>query len=346
MRSRLRTPDSNVQNNIPHERIEREDEIQRYYKLTGKVLGKGSFGTVLEAENIAENGFVAVKKVDKAKAGTAEVKLLEREVTILKMISHQYIINLLRVFETTTTMYLVQEKCDCELGTHLANQKENKLSENACQNVIRQTAEALYYLHRRGIIHRDLKCENILVVKSATNNIKDIEIRITDFGLAVVSGQDFQESMCGTPLYMAPEILCRHSYSLQCDIWSLGIIAYKIMTGVFPFLTNIGENELTEVIKEGKFDYSKEHFIGYSDRAINLVKNMLKVDPAIRLTAGEIEDSAWVQDREGNDKMNVLDMMREFQAEEDERVLRGEDENGESETSAITEAESITTINI
>jgi serine/threonine protein kinase len=67
MRSRLRTPDSNVQNNIPHERIEREDEIQRYYKLTGKVLGKGSFGTVLEAENIAENGFVAVKKVDKAK---------------------------------------------------------------------------------------------------------------------------------------------------------------------------------------------------------------------------------------------------------------------------------------
>jgi serine/threonine protein kinase len=112
-------------------------------------------------------------------AGTAEVKLLEREVTILKMISHQYIINLLRVFETTTTMYLVQEKCDCELGTHLANQKENKLSENACQNVIRQTAEALYYLHRRGIIHRDLKCENILVVKSATNNIKDIEIRIT-----------------------------------------------------------------------------------------------------------------------------------------------------------------------
>lgn len=75
----------------------------------------------------------------------------------------------------------------------------------------------------------------------------------------------------------------------------MGIIAYKIMTGVFPFLTNIGENELTEVIKEGKFDYSKEHFIGYSDRAINLVKNMLKVDPAIRLTAGEIEDSAWVQ---------------------------------------------------
>lgn len=78
-------------------------------------------------------------------------------------------------------MYLVQEKCDCELGTYLSNQKENKLQETACQNVIRQTAKALYYLHRKGIIHRDLKMENILVVKSETSNIKDIEIRITGF---------------------------------------------------------------------------------------------------------------------------------------------------------------------
>ena len=76
-------------------------------------------------------------------------------------------------------MYLVQERCDQELGTYLQNQRENKLQETACQNVIRQTAKALYYLHRKGIIHRDLKCENILVVNSATNNIKDIEIRIT-----------------------------------------------------------------------------------------------------------------------------------------------------------------------
>jgi len=213
-------------------------------------------------------------------------------------------------------MYLVQERCDQELGTYLQNQRENKLQETACQNVIRQTAKALYYLHRKGIIHRDLKCENILVVNSATNNIKDIEIRITDFGLAVVSSQEFQESTCGTPLYMAPEILCRHSYSLQCDIWSLGIIAYRIMTGKFPFDLNLKESELTDKIKEGNFDYSVQVFKGYTERAIQVVKNMLKVDPAIRITAGEIEDSAWVHGREGNDKKNVLDMMREFAEEE------------------------------
>jgi len=324
MRSRLRTPDSN-ETNIPHERLEHEDEILRYYKLTGVTLGKGSFGTVVEAANVKdENDFVAVKKVDKAKAGTAEVKLLEREVSILKSISHPYIIHLIRVFETPTTMYLVQEKCDCELGIYISNQKENKLQETACQNVIRQTAKALYYLHRKGIIHRDLKCENILVVKSETNNIKDIEIRITDFGLAVVSEQEFQESTCGTPLYMAPEILCRHSYSLQCDIWSLGIIAYRVMTGMFPFPMNLEEGDLTAKIKEGKFDYSTNVFKGYTERAITVVKNMLKTDPATRITAGEIEDSAWVQGRDGNDKKNVLDMMREFAEEEDERVLRGE----------------------
>lgn len=319
MRSGIRTPDADIgANRIPHERLEREDEISRYYKLLDKVLGKGSFGTVIEAVNAQdETDHVAVKKVDKAKAGTAEVKLLEREVSILKSISHPYIINLIRVFETPTTMYLVQEKCDCELGTYLSNQKENKLKETACQNVIRQTAKALYYLHRKGIIHRDLKCENILVVKSQTSNIKDIEMRITDFGLAVVSSQEFQESTCGTPLYMAPEILRRHSYSLQCDIWSLGIIAYRIMTGLFPFQNNLTEAELTEKIKGGKFDYSTSAFVGYSERAITVVKNMLKVDPAIRITAGEIEDCAWVQGRDGPDKINVLDMMREFHAEQE-----------------------------
>ena len=106
----------------------------------------------------------------------------------------------------------------------------------ALKNIIRQAADALYYLHKKGIIHRDLKCENILVVRSPQSQF-DIEIRITgrpdswrciltlelfqDFGLAVISGQEFQESTCGTPLYMAPEILLRHSYSLQCDIWRL-----------------------------------------------------------------------------------------------------------------------------
>lgn len=330
-RTRTRTPDTN-EKHIPHDRLEHEDEMARFYKLTGVFLGKGSFGTVVEAVNTHQSTeLVAVKKVDKAKAGTAEVKLLEREVSILKSIRNPYIINLLHVFETPTTMFLVQEKCDCELGQYLSNQKDNKLAETACQNVIRQTAQALYYLHRKGIIHRDLKCENILVVKSDTSNIKDIEIRITDFGLAVVSGQEFQESTCGTPLYMAPEILRRHSYSLQCDIWSLGIIGYRIMTGSFPFQTTLSEADLTEKIKEGKFDYSASAFGGYSERAINLVKNMLKVDPAIRITAGEIEDSAWVQGREGQDQLNVLDMMSEFLAEEEamseeasERDMNGE----------------------
>jgi len=327
MRGRLKTPETS-ESLIPHERLEHEDELQRYFKLTGVTLGKGSFGVVIEAQDLRDPlCSVAIKKVDKAKAGTAEVKLLEREVSILKSITHPFIIHLIRVFETSQTMYLVQEKCECELGQLLAKQSQNKLAETACQNVIRQTAKALYYLHRKNIYHRDLKCENILVKNSKTNNIKDIEIRITDFGLAVDSGQEFQETTCGTPLYMAPEILSRQSYSKNVDIWSLGIIAYKIMTGKFPFPDNLSQSELTKKIQEGKFDFSTRVFIDYSERAIDLVKRMLKVDPATRIQAGEIEDSAWVQGREGNDKKNVLDMMQDFLAET---------ENGEITEESVT----------
>jgi len=298
----------------PHTRVDSEDDLGRFYTLSGNILGKGAFGTVIEAFG-EDQKLVAIKKVDKAKAGNAEVILLEREVQILKTIGHAYIIELLHVLETSSTMYLVQEKCDTHLGNYLNQQDDKKLPETQCQNIIRQAADALYYLHKKGIIHRDLKCENILVVRSPQSQF-DIEIRITDFGLAVISGQEFQESTCGTPLYMAPEILLRHSYSLQCDIWSLGIISYRIMTGCFPFPNSVTEGDLIERIKVANFDYTSSKFVSYSQKAIDLVQNMLKVDPATRIAAGEISKSAWVQGREDKDMPNVIDLMREFHAQE------------------------------
>jgi len=99
------------------------------------------------------------------------------------------------------------------------------------------------------------------------------------------------------------------------------------MTGKFPFPDNLSQSELTKKIQEGKFDFSNRVFIDYSERAIDLVKRMLKVDPATRIQAGEIEDSAWVQGREGNDKKNVLDMMQDFLAET---------ENGEVTEESVT----------
>ena len=171
--------------------------------------------------------------------------LLEREVQILKTIGHAYIIELLHVLETSSTMYLVQEKCDTHLGNYLNQQDDKKLPETQCQapviphkhltqspslfcssiiycgylhskNIIRQAADALYYLHKKGIIHRDLKCENILVVRSPQSQF-DIEIRITGRpGLVSI----YSHSRASSRLWTCSHIWSRVS---RVDMWNASL---------------------------------------------------------------------------------------------------------------------------
>nr|XP_048316477.1 serine/threonine-protein kinase 33 isoform X2 [Myodes glareolus] len=251
-------------------------------------------------------------------AGSSAVKLLEREVNILKSVKHKHIIHLEQVFETPKQMYLVMELCeDGELKEVLDT--KGHFSENETRLIIQSLASAIAYLHNKDIVHRDLKLENIMVKSSFMddNNEMNLNIKVTDFGLAVRKHGSRSEGMmqttCGTPIYMAPEVINAHEYSQQCDIWSIGVIMYLLLCGEPPFLAN-SEEKLFELIRKGELQFEDPVWDSVSDSAKNVLKQLMKVDPAHRITAKELLDNQWLTGNTVSSARptNVLEMMKEW----------------------------------
>ncbi|XP_070281466.1 serine/threonine-protein kinase 33 isoform X6 [Myotis yumanensis] len=281
---------------VPHVRLDDGAAIQEIYTF-GRILGKGSFGVVIEAINKETGTKWAIKKVNKEKAGSSAVKLLEQEVNILKSVKHEHIIHLEQVFETPKKMYLVMELCeDGELREILKRKKH--FSENETRWIIQSLASAIAYLHSNDIVHRDLKLENIMVKSSFTdaNNEMNLNIKVTDFGLAAKKhggSEAMLQSTCGTPTYMAPEVINDHDYSQQCDIWSIGVIMYSLLCGEPPFFAS-SEEKLFELIRKGELRFSDPVWDSISDCAKSVLKQLMKVDPAHRITAKELLDNQWI----------------------------------------------------
>ncbi|RMX41902.1 hypothetical protein pdam_00006629 [Pocillopora damicornis] len=300
---------------IPHTRIEDERQIEDIYEF-GEVLGRGSFGVVKEATNKATGSRWAIKAVNKEKAGTSAVKLLEREVLIMKKIDHEHLVHLEEIYETSKRMYLVMELCDAG-GVQKLLEKKTRFTEKETWTVINQLAHAVAYLHDCDIVHRDLKLENILLGQPVGNEL--LNIKLTDFGLSFVKGSvgsdSMMQSVCGTPIYMAPEVIDDLGYSQQCDIWSIGVIMYTLLTGRPPFVAET-EEKLYELIKKGEVDFSDPCWETCHESAKNLLLGMLKVDPAYRRTAKEILNHPWITgDSEASETSNVLELMKMYREE-------------------------------
>ncbi|XP_038620203.1 serine/threonine-protein kinase 33 [Tachyglossus aculeatus] len=313
---------------IPHTRMDDGAAIKQFYTF-GRKLGQGNFGTVIEVTHKETGLKWAIKKVNKEKAGSSAVKLLEREVNILKSVNHEHIIHLEEVFETPKRMYLVMELCENGELKEILNRKR-RFSEDETRYIIQSLASAIAYLHKKDIVHRDLKLENILVKSSTVddNNQMKLNIKVTDFGLAVqkVGGSESMlQTTCGTPIYMAPEVINAHDYSQQCDIWSIGVIMYILLSGEPPFMAH-SEEKLFEAIKKGELYFHKKIWQSVSDSAKHVLKQLLKVDPAHRITANELLDVNWIRGETFTSERpsNVLEMMKEWKnyvGNEEERIL-------------------------
>jgi serine/threonine protein kinase len=270
------------------------------YEL-GKTLGSGSFSKVKLGQDDDGKQY-AVKIIDKEQLVREHMEeQLKREISIMRMLNHPNIVRLYDVLQTQNHIYLVLELVTGgELFDRIVQAK--KFDENTGRRFFQQMIVALHFCHRNGVAHRDLKPENLLV--DDRDNIK-----ITDFGLANMqkgdpnAQQNLLSTVCGTPNYVAPEVLKEEGYNgLTADVWSCGVILFVMLAGYLPF-DDPQLNVLFQKIERGDYRMSKV----FSDGAKDLIGKMLTVDPKKRITLDEVMKHPWFQknwDRTVFDSLN------------------------------------------
>uniref|UniRef100_A0A7N8YH09 Serine/threonine-protein kinase DCLK2 n=1 Tax=Mastacembelus armatus TaxID=205130 RepID=A0A7N8YH09_9TELE len=262
--------------------------INEKYKV-GKVIGDGNFAVVKECVERSTGQEFALKIIDKARCSGKE-HLIENEVAVLRRVRHPSIIQLIEVDETPTQLFLVMELVK---GGDLfdAITSSTKYSERDASAMVFNLAGAIKYLHRMNIVHRDIKPENLLVCEypDGTKSLK-----LGDFGLAtVVEGPLY--TVCGTPTYVAPEIIAETGYGLKVDIWAAGVITYILLCGFPPFRSeNNVQEELFDQILRGKLEFPSPDWDTVSLPAKMLISQMLQVNVDARFTAEEVLSHPWV----------------------------------------------------
>ncbi|XP_061440663.1 serine/threonine-protein kinase DCLK2 isoform X1 [Rhineura floridana] len=264
--------------------------ILEKYKV-GKVIGDGNFAVVKECIERSTGKEFALKIIDKGKCCGKE-HLIENEVSILRQVKHPNIIMLIEEMDTATELYLVMELVK---GGDLfdAITSSTKYTERDGSAMVYNLASALKYLHGLSIVHRDIKPENLLVCEypDGTKSLK-----LGDFGLAtVVEGPLY--TVCGTPTYVAPEIIAETGYGLKVDIWAAGVITYILLCGFPPFRSeNNVQEDLFDQILVGKLEFPSPYWDNITDSAKELISLMLQVNVEARYTAAQILNHPWVSD--------------------------------------------------
>ncbi|PNF15502.1 hypothetical protein B7P43_G17005 [Cryptotermes secundus] len=255
----------------------------------GKVIGDGNFAVVRQCIDRSTGTEYALKVIDKSKCHGKE-HMIESEVSILRRVHHPNIIQLVAEYDTHSELYLVMELIKGgDLFDAIAS--ATKFSEKEASMMTRNLASALFYLHSLNVVHRDIKPENLLVQidRHGTKLLK-----LGDFGLAQVVTEPLY-TVCGTPTYVAPEILAETGYGLKIDVWAAGVILYILLCGFPPFVsTNSDQEELFDHILTGHYEFSSPYWDKVSLSAKDLIAHMLQVQPELRFSAEDVLDHLWL----------------------------------------------------
>ena len=247
-----------------------EDDYQLLHQI-----GQGAFSIVYKCENKETNDNYAVKIINKEIFKTIDKQLINNEIAILKLVHHPNIITLIDTYEDNDNMYIVTELIeDGDFFDHIVSKP--CYTEQELYMVAKQLLESIAYLHEFGIVHCDIKPENILYDKRAGNIIK-----LTDFGLSkMIYSNETINSACGTISYVAPEVLLSAGYGKAADIWSIGIICYLLTMGKLPYASENYELILQEM-NETQLTFKSN----LSNDFVDFINNLLNVDPIKRITA-------------------------------------------------------------
>eukprot|EP00455_Lapot_gusevi_P020628 TRINITY_DN21838_c0_g2_i1.p1 TRINITY_DN21838_c0_g2~~TRINITY_DN21838_c0_g2_i1.p1 ORF type:complete len:418 (+),score=72.88 TRINITY_DN21838_c0_g2_i1:49-1302(+) len=238
-----------------------------------KVIGKGSFGKVLQVRKIDTGEIFAMKVLKKENIiKRNQVEHTKTERNVLEYVRHPFIVALRYAFQTRNKLYFVLDYCaGGELFFHLG--KAGKFSEKLAKFYAAEIVLALEYLHNLGIVYRDLKPENVLLDGNG-------HIALTDFGLSKegIIDNTSAHSFCGTPEYLAPEILTRTGHGRAADWWSLGALLYEMLTGMPPFYSRDRERLFQKILKS-ELMFPRQ----FSPEAKSLLKGLLNRDSNERL---------------------------------------------------------------
>jgi len=267
----------------------KDEPIEDYYVL-GKEIGRGGFSVVREGTHIKTGVKYAIKCISKEQMESEdEIKLLLREVQIMKKISHPNVLKLYEVFEDASNFYLVTELVT---GKELFDKivEKGNYTEKDAANIVRQIISAVEYLHENGIAHRDLKPENLLSAGGGEDEV----IKIADFGFSKNFGEEKLKTSCGSPGYVAPEVLTNEDYDSSVDMWSVGVIIYILLCGYPPFYAD-NAPALFKKIMEVKYDFDDPSWEEVSEEAKDLIRHLLVKDPKQRWTAKQCAAHPWVR---------------------------------------------------
>ncbi|KAJ8268151.1 hypothetical protein COCON_G00133230 [Conger conger] len=289
---------------LPVGLVDMEGGIEQHYEI-GRVIGDGNFAVVRECRLRNSDTCYAMKIIDREKVKGKE-QMIRNEISIIRSLSHPHVVRLLRDYEIEGQIYLLMELVQ---GGDLfdAITESVKFNEHHTSLMVRDICKALEYIHSKNIVHRDLKPENLLV---QCNPDGSSTLKLADFGLAMVVTEPIF-TVCGTPTYVAPEILSEKGYGLPVDMWATGVILYILLCGFPPFRSQEkDQDELFELIQQGEYEFLPPYWDSISDGAKGLIRGLLLVDPGTRLRAEQVLHHPWVQSEAGSlqEEANIVNV--------------------------------------
>uniref|UniRef100_A0A1A7X955 Calcium/calmodulin-dependent protein kinase IGb n=1 Tax=Iconisemion striatum TaxID=60296 RepID=A0A1A7X955_9TELE len=248
-------------------------------------LGSGAFSEVYMVREKKTGKMFAMKCVKKKKKRDIN---LENEIAVLRKIKHENVVGMEDFYESRTHYYLIMQLVS---GGELFDRILDRgvYSEKDASKVIQQILQAVSYLHQSGIVHRDLKPENILYYSQD----EDSKIMISDFGLSKMADSGIMSTACGTPGYVAPEVLAQKPYSKAVDCWSIGVITYILLCGYPPFYEE-NETRLFSKIMKAQYDFDSPFWDDISDSAKDFIRNMMQKNPSMRYSTEQALRHPWI----------------------------------------------------
>jgi len=261
-------------------------------------IGKGAHGDVRRAISKHDGKIFAVKIISKAPLDDLAETRLRRELGILKLCKHEGLLELKDTYETADRLYIVTDYIPGGTLFNWMKKRNFRIEETVAKQIVKDIASALQYLHSHGIIHRDIKLENVLVQRAPNGGGGGIQIKIIDFGLSCMlgPGQNSIESV-GTLKYASPEVLSTIPYRHSPDIWSLGVTAFILLAGKMPFYGK-SDQEIASKIINKEIEMVGEHWEGTSPEAKEIIRSLLDKNPQGRMTIEDLLRSDWLEEGE------------------------------------------------